>query len=433
VSPALGGLGVLLALPLAVLTQRFVAQAPEVTDPDVVRARAPEPPALRSEPSAPHDDAPAKSPAGLHKQVASQTAPADEALAPEDRELIDRHGGNDWSDRCFVHLKQGNLDYAQAACQHGLEVAKTAWTKGALLYNLGLIEEKRGNPAAAATRFSESLAARPSGNGSATVKAALARVSAEAPPPSAPTGEALAAPSPTNEGMISISPGTFTMGSNDGAAYEQPARPVTITRAFLIDRLEVTAGEYLKCVNAGACSAASIHGPSTTPKAIEDFGSLCTTGDPAHSNYPVNCVDRKQATAYCAFVGKRLPTEAEWEYAARGVSGQVFPWGATASGCNEAVLGGCLKGPGPVGEHPAGASPFGVLDMAGNVAEWVSDGWSDAPASLGASDPAAAPGSFLGVLRGGSWDFSAPRAHVTSRLKFTVGSGHVSTGVRCAR
>jgi formylglycine-generating enzyme required for sulfatase activity len=260
-----------------------------------------------------------------------------------------------------------------------------------------------------------------------------ARRAAAATAPSAsaaPTASAAAAAPP---GMILIPAGTFTMGSDDGKPFERPARRVTITKPFHIDRLEVTAGEYQQCVSAGSCTPSSIHGPSATPESIATQSGLCTARDPAKANYPINCIDRSQAEAYCKFAGKRLPTEAEWEYAARGTDGRVFPWGAKANGCTEAIIGGCLKGPGVAGSHPAGASPFGALDMAGNVWEWVSDTWTDNPASLGTTDPRAPPGGALGVLRGGSWDFSAPSAQTFSRLKFSAASGHVSTGVRCAK
>ena len=234
-------------------------------------------------------------------------------------------------------------------------------------------------------------------------------------------------------GMVLVPPGTFTMGSDAGNGSEKPARAVTITQPFSIDKLEVTAGDYQHCVSAGSCSPTSIHGPAATPDSVETQSDLCTASDPSKTNYPINCIDRKQAEAYCQFVGKRLPTEAEWEYAARGKSGFKYPWGETVSGCDQAIVGGCQKGPAAVGSRPAGVSPFGALDMAGNVWEWVADGWSDNPATFGTSDPVAPPGNFLGLIRGGSWDFSAPHATAWSRYKFTIGSGHVSTGVRCAQ
>jgi len=260
--------------------------------------------------------------------------------------------------------------------------------------------------------------------------------------PAAPSASVL--PTPASEtptpsmvagstGMVLIPPGTFTMGSDTGNGSERPARAVTITQPFLIDKLEVTAGDYQHCVSVGSCTPTSIHGPAATPDSVETQSDLCTAGDPLKTNFPINCIDRKQAEAYCRFAAKRLPTEAEWEYAARGKSGFKYPWGETVSGCDQAIVGGCQKGPASVGSRPAGVSPFGALDMAGNVGEWVSDGWSDNPATFGTSDPIAPPGNFLGVIRGGSWDFSAPHATSWSRYKFTIGSGHVSTGVRCAK
>lgn len=247
------------------------------------------------------------------------------------------------------------------------------------------------------------------------------------PPPKLEPTQEVRAP----DDMVLIEAGTFTMGSDQGKDFERPIRKVTITRPFMIDKTEVTADAYDKCVRAGACTPTSIHGPAATSKSIAEQGSLCTAGDPERAFHPINCIDFKQASAYCAHAGKRLPTEAEWERAARGVDGRTYPWGEDISGCREAIVGGCLHRTGPVAERPENKSPSGAYDMAGNVWEWVADGWDPAPS--GTVDPVVPANAALGVLRGGGWDFSAPYARTFSRLKFSAATGHVSTGVRCAR
>ena len=118
--------------------------------------------------------------------------------------------------------------------------------------------------------------------------------------------------------MVHVPAGKFIMGSATGGKTEKPAHEITLTHAFDLDRNEVTAGDYLLCVKAGKCSPSSVHGPHVEPLDVEKRGPLCTAVDPAKARHPITCVDQAQAISYCTFVSKRLPTEAEWEYAARG-------------------------------------------------------------------------------------------------------------------
>ena len=160
---------------------------------------------------------------------------------------------------------------------------------------------------------------------------------------------------------------------------------------------------------------------------------MCNAQNPQRGDHPVNCVDRQQALVYCSFVDKRLPTESEWEYAARGTDGRIYPWGNDPPKCDKAVVSGCMRvspdaaGTRPVGSFPNSASPFGALDMAGNVWEWVSDDWDPQATTLRGSS------REPGVLRGGSWDFAPTHLKSFVRLKFWAANGHVSTGFRCAK
>ncbi|WP_437605776.1 bifunctional serine/threonine-protein kinase/formylglycine-generating enzyme family protein [Sorangium sp. So ce834] len=258
-------------------------------------------------------------------------------------------------------------------------------------------------------------------------------------------GGGLTAPpaeAPPPRDMVRVPAGRFSMGSAKGGKSERPPHEVTLTRAFDLDRTEVTVAAYQRCVDAGRCTPSGLHGPRASDADVEQRGALCTAADPAKAQHPISCVDQAQAAAYCAFVGKRLPTEAEWEYAARGADGREYPWGNEPPGCAHAVVsrpagqgcGAIGKGTQEVGSATAGASPSGALDMAGNVWEWVADGWDPGAYAKGAqTDPQVPATGSKGVLRGGSWDFSASTAKSTFRLAFDREAGDVSTGFRCAR
>lgn len=176
--------------------------------------------------------------------------------------------------------------------------------------------------------------------------------------------------------MALIPAGTFQMGCVPGDPDCQPEelpRHAVYLDAYYIDAHEVTVGEYLKCVAAGGCSEpAKSSGPSGLSG--EPFDIKCNWEIPDHEQYPVNCVTWYQSDAYCKWAVGRLPTEAEWEKAARGSSDtRIYPWGDRQPDCTLANFNYCVGDTSEVGSYPAGASPFGALDMAGNVWEWVSD------------------------------------------------------------
>ncbi len=242
--------------------------------------------------------------------------------------------------------------------------------------------------------------------------------------------------------MVRLPAGKLMMGTLNGGKTERPVHEVTLTRAFDLDVTEVTAGDFQRCVDAGKCTPSRIHGAHVDAAQIAKLGPACTGGDPARARHPINCVDQAQAAAYCAFAGKRLPTEAEWEYAARGADGRDYPWGNAPPSCERGNFsrpvtescGGRPRGTIEVGSLPMGKSAAGALDMAGNVWEWVADGWDPQAYARGPqTDPLAPFTGDKGVLRGGSWDFDAGTARSTFRLAFESTAGSVSTGFRCAK
>jgi formylglycine-generating enzyme required for sulfatase activity len=236
--------------------------------------------------------------------------------------------------------------------------------------------------------------------------------------------------------MVLVPAGTFRMGKGTAPPHG-PERDVRSTRAFFIDRFEVSVAQYGECVAKRACSPSEVHGPRIQPGEVETFTHFCTAAEPGREQHPINCVDRAQAAAFCRFVGKRLPTEAEWEHAARGSDGRLYPWGDDKpASCDRAVVSGLCPatGPRPIGlRAPSSASPYGAFDMSGNVWEWVQDAYEPQLASLAKTeDPFVAGVTGRGVLRGGSWDFAPTHADSAHRLPMDPAEGHVSSGVRCA-
>jgi len=221
---------------------------------------------------------------------------------------------------------------------------------------------------------------------------------------------------------VSIPGGTFEMGSTSGDEDGKPVHRVTLS-SFELAKSEVTVRQYRACVEAGVC---------TEP----DTGESCNWGKSGRDDHPVNCVDWEQAAVFSRWVGGRLPTEAEWEYAARSRGrSQEYPWGDEEASCERAVMDGrgCgLRSTGPVCSKLGGHSAQGVCDLSGNVWEWVSDWYGDYPSSAQRNPKGSGAGSRRG-LRGGSWYGGASYLRAANRSRNSPGFRFFTLGFRPAR
>ncbi len=217
--------------------------------------------------------------------------------------------------------------------------------------------------------------------------------------------------------MVLVEAGWFRMGQNDEPPSARPAHRVYLD-AFAIDRTEVTRGAFVEFV--------------------QSQGQITSDWDTAellkHPDLPVTGVLWKEAEAYCRWIGKRLPTEAVWEKAARGKMGYHYPWGDQwdPARCNTVESGsGAVR---PVGSYPRGSSPYGAVDMAGNAAEWVADYYqSDYYLSSPAVDPRGPSLILDHVLRGGSYASSADQVTTFFRDSSHSVTRNPRNGFRCAK
>lgn len=241
--------------------------------------------------------------------------------------------------------------------------------------------------------------------------------------------------------MVRIPGGTFFLGSDDGKERERPVTRVTLS-PYDIDRTEVTVAAYRKCVRAGKCQPQATEDwsgladtddwPDLEDVSIEERSAFCNFDKPGRDNHPMNCVDWNQASNFCAWRGARLPTEAEWEFAAKGTDGRKYPWGNQRPG-PELARWNSGDGTVPVGSYPAGASPFGLMDMAGNVGEWVADWFGPYPGG-NVSNPRRENGDTYRVARGGSWYNDEADVLRTSYRGWSAPAVRYNRlGFRCAR
>ncbi|MCH9686194.1 MAG: SUMF1/EgtB/PvdO family nonheme iron enzyme [Deltaproteobacteria bacterium] len=274
--------------------------------------------------------------------------------------------------------------------------------------------------------------------------------------PAESTSKAAAVATACPEGMVQIDGGTFFMGSDDvdtpALQGARPSHKVEVA-TYCMATHETTVDQFHECSDQGQCRRPFKEDryPNDSDDRRAALSLLCNEGVEGRGNHPVNCITWKQAKDYCEFRGQRLPTEAEWEFAARGSDGRVFPWGDPAPThehgnlCNaECVKWRASKGlpeygalsttddgfPGtaPVGSFPAGTTQHGLLDIVGNVFEWTADRYAPYEGS-----PADAPSGGGKVIRGGAFNsYQATFANPALRYE-QVGTAHTqSIGFRCA-
>jgi formylglycine-generating enzyme required for sulfatase activity len=233
--------------------------------------------------------------------------------------------------------------------------------------------------------------------------------------------------------MVYVPAGEFEMGSNDPFYNnERPPHRVALD-AFWLDQTEVTNAQYRICAEQGSCKQPAAAGSHSRPSYY---------GDSNYDAYPAIHVNWYRAVAYCNWVGGRLPSEEQWEYAARGPESRWFPWGDTPDGTrlNFCDANCTLDHADPssddgnaetalVGTYPAGASWCGALDMVGNVWEWVWDWYGYYPSDEN-PDWLASPMQDR-VIRGGAWDTAGDHARCSFRNWFDPARAHDSIGFRC--
>jgi serine/threonine-protein kinase len=318
---------------------------------------------------------------------------------------------------------------------------------GALGYTLLTMGTPPPKPGKTGPRASPTASARTSPTTGPHASAAPTGSASAAPAASADAG---AAPFTPPRDMVYIGPAAGRIG--EGA----DAREATISRGFYIDPMEVTTQQYRACVAQGKCPGASsvvLPPESATllmvasgadpdaPQDAKEFAKAWSVrcNEPRGAgDHPINCVTHVAAQNYCAFRGRRLPTEAEWEFAARGGALRPFAWGDDGPTCARACYdrnGTCLEGGEgvttcPAGGRPRDRTPEGLYDMGGNVAEWVADGYASPPPA--GTDPFGPTSVSMRVVRGAS--FLDPAAHVRASYRTGVvpTTAHVTIGFRCA-
>jgi formylglycine-generating enzyme required for sulfatase activity len=242
--------------------------------------------------------------------------------------------------------------------------------------------------------------------------------------------------------VIHIPAGEFLMGSLEGEDDELPVHPVGLS-AFWIDQTEVTVGAFRAFVDAtGYETLAEWRGwglvyvsDTNEWESIDGANWLhpLGPGSDAEESKPVVLVSWDDAAAYCEWAGARLPTEAEWEYAARGPQANVYPWGDGYPTCDLAWGARCSEGTAPVGSLPAGASWCGALDLGGNVSEWVNDWYVEDYYSQSSTNDPAGPSSGEGrVQRGGSFRSQGVSLGGANRVWLYPDSAFDDVGFRCA-
>ena len=247
---------------------------------------------------------------------------------------------------------------------------------------------------------------------------------------------ALAADSPGTGNMVVVPGGSFVMGSNDGPDDERPAHQVYVA-PFQIDRLPVTNARFAEFLNvAGPANGKGerLFDDDDADARIHRQGARWVA-DKGFENHPAVEVSWAGARDYCAWRGQRLPSEAEWEKVARGTDQRKYPWGNAPPERTRAQYAARFNETAPADAFPAGASPYGVLGMAGNAWEWVSSAYRPYPYERGdgREDLQAGP---VRATRGGGHDSLAEEITTTQRgrnLSRAPRAGHHNIGFRCAK
>lgn len=226
---------------------------------------------------------------------------------------------------------------------------------------------------------------------------------------------------------IFIPAGEFTMGLADNIPVswpdERPQHKVYLD-AYWIDRTEVTNAMYARCVQARNCRP---------PDSTRSFTRAGYFDDPAYADYPVIFVSWQAARQYCQWAGRRLPSEAQWEKAARGVDARLHPWGNEPPDASRGSAGNELGDTAAVGSYPAGASAYGVLDTAGNVWEWVADLYgSDYYKNSPRRNPQGPDWGNSRLVRGGSWSVTQRTTTTAERAGYGYRATEDRIGIRCA-
>lgn len=230
--------------------------------------------------------------------------------------------------------------------------------------------------------------------------------------------------------MRLVPAGPFEMGSMDGDGDERPVHSVVLD-AYYIDTYEVTVAAYRRCVEAGECQP---------PGRLRSYSRESYFANPAFDDFPVVYIDWNMAQTFCEWRGARLPTEAEWEKAARGIDGRTYPWGEGID-CTRANyyrqegtdFSACVGDTTSVGSFDDGSSPYGVHDLTGNVWEWTADWYAERYYTVSPERDPAGPEAGRGkVVRGGTWFFSDYSSRAANRYWFDPAVAYDNIGFRCA-
>ncbi|HMX19909.1 MAG TPA: bifunctional serine/threonine-protein kinase/formylglycine-generating enzyme family protein [Anaerolineales bacterium] len=218
-----------------------------------------------------------------------------------------------------------------------------------------------------------------------------------------------------NAVMVLVPEGDFVMGSDNGDEDERPVHTVYLDE-FYIDKYEVTNSDYRVCVVDGVCKP---------PQDMTNYNN------PEYENHPVVYVDWEMARTYCDWRDAQLPTEAQWEKAARGMDARTYPWGEGIA-CSQANYLSCIEDTQPFDSYAGSLSPYGAYNMAGNVWEWVADWYSPAYDVSETDNPVGAESGERRVLRGGGWNQHEYLLRTSARLGVVPTDVFLSFGFRCA-